>query len=176
MTLYAFGHFEEVHIGVLIAMLGRAVALVVLGILAAYLVNRMIHGIRVYFRFRGTRLVTCPETYQVAVVEVSASSMVMQAILDKPCLRLSECSRWPMRGADCAQDCLRQIEAHPSKLRITGACRCCHSLAEFAAHHCPRCHSLKTFNLSKLTDEDLISFCDSYGLTFDLRETVLKYL
>ena len=150
MTLYAFGHFEEVHIGVLIAMLGRAVALVVLGILAAYLVNRMIHGIRVYFRFRGTRLVTCPETYQVAVVEVSASSMVMQAILDKPCLRLSECSRWP--------------------------CECCHSLAEFAAHHCPRCHSLKTFNLSKLTDEDLISFCDSYGLTFDLRETVLKYL
>jgi hypothetical protein len=122
MTVYAFGHFEEVHMGVLIAMLGRAVALVVLGILAAYLVNRMIHGIRVYFRFRGTRLVTCSETHQDAVVEVAARSMGMQAILDEPCLRISKCSRWPMR-VGCGQDCLTQIEAHAMELRISSAWR-----------------------------------------------------
>ncbi len=52
------------------------------------------------------------------MVEVAARSMGMQAILDKPCLRLSECSRWPMRG-DCGQDCLRQIEACPSELRFS---------------------------------------------------------
>ena len=94
------------------------IVIVVLAILAAYLGHRVIHGVRVYYRFRGTRLVTCPETHQAAMVEVAARSMGMQAILDKPCLRLSECSRWPMREG-CGQDCLRQIEARPSELRIS---------------------------------------------------------
>jgi hypothetical protein len=89
---------------------------------AAYLGYRVIHGMRVYFKFRGTRLVTCPETHQAAMVEVDARSMGMQAILNEPCLRISECSRWPMR-ADCGQDCLRQIEDRPSDLRFSDACR-----------------------------------------------------
>ena len=97
-------------------------AIVVLAVVKAYLGIRVIHGIRFYFRFRGTRLVTCPETNQDAVVEVPARSMAMQAILGEPCLRLSECSRWPMRGG-CGQDCLRQIEARPSELRISSAWR-----------------------------------------------------
>ena len=97
-------------------------AIVVLAVVKAYLGYHVIHGIRVYFRFRGARLVTCPETNQDAVVEVPARSMAMQAILGEPCLRLSECSRWPMRGG-CGQDCLRQIEARPSELRISSAWR-----------------------------------------------------
>lgn len=107
---------------VLIAMLDAIVtiAIVVLAIVAAYLGYRVIHGIRVYFRFRGARLVTCPETHQDAVVGVAAGSMAMQAILDEPCLRLSECSRWAMRGGSCAQDCLRQIAARSPELRIFG--------------------------------------------------------
>ena len=56
------------------------------------------------------------------------------------------------------------------------ACQCCHSIVEFAANHCPQCHSLKTFNLSKPTDPDLISFCSDCGLTFNLRATISKYL
>jgi len=101
---------------ILIAMFDAAVtvAIVLLAMVAAYLGHRAIHGIRVYFRFRGTRLVTCPEMRQAAVVEVAASSMGMQAILNEPRLRLRECSRWPMRK-DCGQDCLRQIEAHESE-------------------------------------------------------------
>jgi hypothetical protein len=95
-------------------------AVVVFAMLAAYLGYRVIHGIRVYFKFRGTRLVTCPETNEAAMVEVAAGSMGMQAILDEPCLRLSECSRWPMRRG-CGQNCLRQIEARPSELRISAA-------------------------------------------------------
>jgi hypothetical protein len=108
----------------LIAMFKAPVTLpvVVLAIVAAYLGHRVIHGIRVYFRFRGTRLVTCPETHKPAVVEVAARSVGMQAILDEPCLLLSQCSRWPMRK-DCGQDCLRQIEARPSELRISAAWR-----------------------------------------------------
>lgn len=101
---------------------GVLVALVVLAMLAAYLLQHVIHGIRVYFRFRGSRLVTCPETHQAAMVEVDAKSMGMQAILGSPCLQLSECSRWPMRE-DCGQDCLRQIEARPTEFKFIAAYR-----------------------------------------------------
>jgi len=93
--------------------LGVAFLIVVLAPVATWLGHRVIHGTRVYYRFRGTRLVTCPETHQAAVVEVAARSMGLQAILDQPCLRLGKCSRWPMRE-DCGQDCLSQIEARPS--------------------------------------------------------------
>jgi hypothetical protein len=122
MTLDASQYFEEVHMEWLIATyeLAAMVAILMLGVvLLAY---RVIHGIGVYFRLRGTRLVICPETHHSAVVEVAARSMGMQAILDQPCLRLSECSRWPMRGG-CGQDCLSQIEARPSELRFSAACR-----------------------------------------------------
>jgi hypothetical protein len=99
--------------------LAALVAIVVLGlVLLAY---RLIHAIRVYFRFQGTWLVTCPETHQAAMVEVAAISMGMEAILDEPSLRLSKCSRWPMRGGGCAQGCLWQIEAHPPELMISTA-------------------------------------------------------
>lgn len=109
---------------VLIAMLNAGAVLVIalLAIVAAYLVHRIIHGFRVYFRFRGARLVTCPETHKPAVVEAAARSMGMQAIWDEPCLHLSECSRWPMREG-CGQDCLRQLEARRSELRISTAWR-----------------------------------------------------
>jgi hypothetical protein len=124
MALHASRDFEEVHMAAMIAMfdLGVALAVVMLAVLVAYLGYRVIHGIGVYFRFRGTRLVTCPETHQDAVVEVAARSMGVQAILDDPCLRISECSRWPMREG-CGQDCLRQIEARPTELRISSAWR-----------------------------------------------------
>ena len=101
--------------------LAAIVGITVVGL--ALLGYRVIHGIRIYLRFRGARLVTCPETHQAALVEVAASSMGMEAILDEPCLRLSECSRWPMRGGGCAQDCLRQIGIRSSELRISGAPR-----------------------------------------------------
>jgi hypothetical protein len=110
---------------ILIAMLdaGATIAMVVLALMATCLGYRVIHGLRVYFKFRGARLVTCPETRQTAVVEVGARSMGLQAILDEPCLHLSECSRWPTRGGGCAQDCLRQIEASSPEFRFSSVCR-----------------------------------------------------
>jgi hypothetical protein len=61
---------------ILIAMFNALVplAVVVFAMVAAYLGHRVIHGIRVYFKFRGTRLVTCPETHKAAVVELAARS------------------------------------------------------------------------------------------------------
>ena len=102
--------------------IGVALETALLAVVAAYIVvYRVTHGFRYYLRFRGSRLVTCPETQKAAVVEVAAKSAGMQAILGEPCLRLSECSRWPMRGG-CAQDCLKQIEARPSELKFSAAC------------------------------------------------------
>jgi len=98
------------------------VAAVVLGLELPYWGYRAVLGLRVYFKFRGTRLVTCPETHKPAVVGVAARSMGLQAILSAPCLHLSECSRWPMRQG-CGQECLSQIEERPSELRISSAWR-----------------------------------------------------
>lgn len=63
--------------------------------------------VRNYLRFRGDRVVTCPENDKPAGVEVDA----LQAALSRG-LRLKECSRWPERQ-NCGQECLKQIEAAP---------------------------------------------------------------
>lgn len=60
-----------------------------------------------FLKFRGTRLITCPETQAPAAVEVDAAGAALTANL-----RLRDCSRWPERR-DCGQACLRQIEAAP---------------------------------------------------------------
>jgi hypothetical protein len=70
-------------------------------------------GIRSISRFSrglGSRLVTCPETKQLALVTVAAGAKGIEGfpVLDR--LRTRECSRWPFRR-DCGQGCLRQIKA-----------------------------------------------------------------
>ena len=65
-----------------------------------------------YRRFRGTRLVTCPETHQAAAVEVNARRAAFKAAIGRNELSLRDCSRWPERE-DCGQECLRQIEVAP---------------------------------------------------------------
>jgi hypothetical protein len=67
---------------------------------------------RAYGRYRGTRLVECPETREIVAVEVNAVHAAVGAPLGKADLRLSECTRWPERQG-CGQECLRQIEASP---------------------------------------------------------------
>jgi hypothetical protein len=109
---------------VVTAMFGASfdLVLVLLALGAIYLGHRVLCGIRIYFRFRGPRLVTCPETHEAAVVEVAAKCVGMQAMWDKRSLRLSKCSRWPVREG-CRQGCLRQIEARPTELRFSTSCR-----------------------------------------------------
>ncbi len=67
---------------------------------------------KLYRRFRGTRLVTCPETQQTAAVEVDAWRAALTTPFTGTELRLQDCSRWPERE-DCGQECLRQIEVAP---------------------------------------------------------------
>lgn len=60
-----------------------------------------------YRRYRGDRLVTCPETDRAAAVRLDA---VHVASSESEHLRLKDCTRWPERGG-CGQDCLTQIES-----------------------------------------------------------------
>jgi hypothetical protein len=67
---------------------------------------------RAYQRYRGTRLITCPETGCAAAVEVDKKHAASTSALGETELRLSSCSRWPEREG-CGQECLSQIEASP---------------------------------------------------------------
>jgi hypothetical protein len=80
-------------------------------------VLRAVPGLRAYFRFRGKRLVTCPETHKTEAVDVSAREAGLGAFLNEPTLRLDTCSRWPERK-ECGQECLQQIEADPEKCLV----------------------------------------------------------
>jgi len=95
---------------------------VLLGVLAVYFGYRAVSAVQVYLKLRGPRLLTCPETNELALVEVAAGATALEASLDEPCLRVRDCSRWPL-CRDCGQDCLRQIEVHSSELRFSAACR-----------------------------------------------------
>jgi len=67
--------------------------------------------VKIYRRFRGTRIVTCPETEKSVAVNVDAMRAALSSF-DEIQLRLSDCTRWPERE-DCGQECLRQIEEEP---------------------------------------------------------------
>jgi len=74
-----------------------------------YVLFRILHS---YFKLRGKRLVTCPETQKPAAVDLDAKHLAGEAAFGAPHLRLSECSRWPERQG-CGQECLKQIEGAP---------------------------------------------------------------
>jgi len=65
-----------------------------------------------YLKFRGKRVIVCPETHQPAAVRVAAGKAALEAAVGNEQLRLSECSRWPEREA-CGQECMAQIQAAP---------------------------------------------------------------
>ncbi len=69
-------------------------------------------ALRAYRRFRGTRVITCPETGCAAAVEVDEKHAAATSAVGETELRLSSCSRWPEREG-CGQECLSQIEASP---------------------------------------------------------------
>jgi hypothetical protein len=93
------------------------IIIAVLVLAVALFVFRAVPGVRAYFKFRGKRLVTCPETHAPEAVDVAAREAGLGAFFNEPTLRLQECSRWPERQ-DCGQDCLSQIEADPQNCLV----------------------------------------------------------
>jgi hypothetical protein len=67
---------------------------------------------RTYLKYRGDRVITCPENRHPAGVAVETKHVLLTTLKGKPDLRLKSCSRWP-ELQDCGQECLRQIEAAP---------------------------------------------------------------
>ena len=59
----------------------------------------------VFLRFRGRRMVRCPETGLVADVALDARHAALTAVPGPPDVRVKECSLWPDRE-DCEQRCL----------------------------------------------------------------------
>lgn len=84
-----------------------------LGIVAGvllFVVGR--RAISAWLRYRGTRVVTCPETSLPVGVDVDVKHAVGSASTGHLDLRLRDCTRWPERQ-NCGQECLAQIHASP---------------------------------------------------------------
>jgi hypothetical protein len=69
-------------------------------------------AVRSYLRYRGKRVITCPETANHAAVHVNVVNAAREAAFGKHHIRLDQSSRWPERQ-NCGQECPSQIEAHP---------------------------------------------------------------
>jgi len=67
------------------------IAVVVFTIL--YFVGPLV--VRTFLRYRGKRLVTCPEARQPAAVDIDVTHAALSAVTGSPDLRLMRCSRWP---------------------------------------------------------------------------------
>ena len=61
-----------------------------------------------YLRYRGKRVITCPETANHAAVHANVVNAAREAAFGKHHICLDQCSR-----QNCGQACLPQIEAHP---------------------------------------------------------------
>ena len=79
-------------------------------------------GIRVVrssSRFRGSRIVTCPETNKPTIVEVDALHASLISAVGLPDIRLKDCSRWPIKE-QCGQECLMDLDVAPEGCLVSG--------------------------------------------------------
>jgi len=93
-------------------MLGSDMLIWGVFVLAALLAVLVLVFGRAFWKYRGDRVITCPENHRPAGVVVDSSHVLLTTLEGKLDLRLKSCSRWPERQ-DCGQQCLRQIEAAP---------------------------------------------------------------
>lgn len=82
--------------------------------LAVFLV---VPAVGAWRRWRGTRIVTCPENKQPAAVDMDLRYAIVGSIAGRPELRLRDCSRWPERSG-CGQVCLTQVEESPESCLV----------------------------------------------------------
>jgi hypothetical protein len=96
---------------------GMAISNLILATIIVLAVGAIVFGLtvalRTFVKYRGERVITCPETHQAAAVHVDATKAARQAIFGKSYVRLDQCTRWPERQ-NCGQDCLSQVNADPA--------------------------------------------------------------
>jgi hypothetical protein len=75
--------------------------------------------VRAYSRYRGSKIVTCPETGRFAVVEIDALHASLTSIVGLPDIRLENCCRWPLKE-QCGQECLTNLDVAPGQCLVSG--------------------------------------------------------
>jgi hypothetical protein len=105
--------------------MGNWIIAAAIGFVSIICIRRLI----VWARYRGQRVITCPENRRPAGVALEAGRA---AVLGS--FRLSACSRWP-EHAGCGQECLAQIQESPEACLVRRiltdwyhgkTCACCH--------------------------------------------------
>jgi hypothetical protein len=95
--------------GIVVAM---ALVLAAIFVLGRYL-------ILAYARYRDSRIITCPETREAALVEVDAMHAALTSLVGQPDIRLQNCWRWPL-NENCGQECLTQLDVAPPECLVSG--------------------------------------------------------
>jgi len=75
--------------------------------------------VRSFSKYRGSRIVTCPETKKPAIVEVDSLHASLTSTVGLPDIRLEECSRWPIKE-QCGQECLIDLDVAPERCLVSG--------------------------------------------------------
>lgn len=70
-------------------------------------------------KYRGTQIVTCPETKRPAIVEVDSLHASLTSTVGLPDIRLQDCTRWPMKE-QCGQECLVNLDVAPERCLVSG--------------------------------------------------------
>lgn len=76
---------------------------------AVVLLAMVVSFIGLYVRYRGKRVVTCPETNAPAGTEINAAVAAATWLVTQPRFVVTACSRWP-EHAHCDQACAPQVE------------------------------------------------------------------
>jgi hypothetical protein len=92
---------------------------VVIASLATGLFFGIRYFVRAYLRYRDSRIITCPENGEAAMVEVDAVHAALTSVLGQPDVRLQNCARWPIQQ-DCGQECLVQLDLGPEECLVRG--------------------------------------------------------
>ncbi len=100
----------------------QVILLLTLGLAIVYVSYGLVIGAKVFLKWRGKRLVRCPETLKPAAVDIDSVRAAREAVFGQPKLQLSQCSRWPER-ADCGQECLEQVESAPEDCLVRNVIR-----------------------------------------------------
>ena len=83
----------------------------------AFLVAFIALFLGMYVRYRGKRIVTCPETNAPVGAEIDAALAAGTWMVTQPRFVVTACSRWPER-AGCDQACAPQVEASPDETLV----------------------------------------------------------
>jgi hypothetical protein len=95
------------------------VYVVAAGLLATSLFFAIRYLVREYIRYRDSRIITCPDNGEAAIVEVDAIHAALTSALGQPDIRLQNCGRWPLRQ-NCGQECLVQMDVAPPECLVRG--------------------------------------------------------